>query len=87
MRVITKTLASGTRKLFIRMSTSEYQEADEDHQGFCTACGEPRDCCEPDAREYPCEACGLNRVFGLEELLCDGVLILVPDAEAAEVEG
>jgi len=37
--------------------------------GFCVACGAERDGCEPDARNYPCEACGAMAVYGAEELL------------------
>jgi hypothetical protein len=40
-----------------------------DDPGFCTACGEEADGCEPDARHYKCEACGLFAVFGADELL------------------
>lgn len=29
-----------------------------DNPGFCIACGEEAEGCEPDAREYECEACG-----------------------------
>lgn len=37
--------------------------------GICLACGEDADDCEPDARNYECEACGENKVFGAEEIL------------------
>jgi len=37
--------------------------------GFCIACGEEADGCEPDARRYPCACCGENKVYGAEELL------------------
>ena len=40
-----------------------------DNPGFCLACGYEQDGCEPDAREYECEECGAERVFGAEELL------------------
>jgi len=40
--------------------------------GFCLACGAERDGCEPDAREYPCDECGENEVFGAEECLLMG---------------
>lgn len=40
-----------------------------ENPGFCAACGEEHDGCEPDARHYPCEACGRNLVFGAQELL------------------
>lgn len=37
--------------------------------GFCTACGEEQEGCEPDARNYLCEGCEECEVFGAEELL------------------
>lgn len=43
-------------------------EAD-DNLGFCTACGAEACCVEPDARQYECEQCGENAVYGAEELL------------------
>lgn len=39
-----------------------------DNPGFCTACGEEAEGCEPDARRYTCEACGAKAVFGAEWL-------------------
>lgn len=38
-------------------------------EGFCRKCGESQDCVEPDARNYKCESCGADEVFGAEELL------------------
>lgn len=40
-----------------------------DNPGFCVACGEDADGCEPDARRYECECCGARAVYGAEELL------------------
>ncbi len=40
-----------------------------DNPGFCTACGEEADGCEPDARKYTCEYCDEKAVYGAEELL------------------
>ena len=40
-----------------------------ENPGFCVECGEDADGCEPDAREYPCEVCGEEAVYGAEELL------------------
>lgn len=40
-----------------------------DNPGFCIACGEDADGCEPDARGYECESCGEHKVYGAEELL------------------
>lgn len=40
-----------------------------DNPGFCLACGNEQEGCEPDARDYECEACGESQVFGADELL------------------
>lgn len=40
-----------------------------DNPGFCKACGAEHDNCEPDARNYKCDHCGKNEVFGAEEFL------------------
>ena len=40
-----------------------------DNPGFCIACGEEQEGCEPDARNYECESCGEHKVFAPEELL------------------
>lgn len=42
---------------------------EDDGTGFCRACGESQGGCEPDARNYQCESCGENEVFGAAELL------------------
>lgn len=43
-----------------------------DNPGFCLACGEEQEGCEPDARNYLCESCGKHRVFGAQEILLMG---------------
>lgn len=40
-----------------------------DNPGFCVKCGSDYEGCEPDAREYKCDQCGENAVYGAEELL------------------
>lgn len=40
--------------------------------GLCLACGAERDCVEPDAENYPCEACGEEQVFGAEQIVLLG---------------
>ena len=42
-----------------------------DNPGFCLACGHEQGGCEPDARRYPCEACGESKVYGAEELMIE----------------
>ncbi len=56
----------------IAMTEAEFLRGSEEMEGICLDCGEYRDMCEPDAREYPCEGCGENKVYGLEELLVMG---------------
>ena len=51
------------------LQAAEEQMLGDGNAGFCTACGEERDGCEPDARRYPCEACGANKVYGASELI------------------
>lgn len=41
----------------------------DDNLGFCLACGAQADGVEPDARNYECDTCGEEQVFGAEELL------------------
>lgn len=40
-----------------------------DNPGFCLICGDEAMGVEPDARNYTCEACGAEQVFGADELL------------------
>lgn len=42
--------------------------------GFCVECGEEAYGVEPDARKYPCEACGEKEVYGAEELVVMGLV-------------
>lgn len=44
----------------------------DEYIGLCADCGEEREMCEPDAREYSCESCGLRAVFGAESYLTEG---------------
>ena len=43
-----------------------------DNPGFCLACGNEQEGCEPDARNLECEECGQRQVFGAEEILMMG---------------
>lgn len=59
------------------ITTWRVQEAVEDEMfglgnpGFCKACGEDADGCEPDARNYKCDFCGEHQVFGAAEILME----------------
>jgi len=74
MRVIPYTTTRGAAQFRPALTEAEYREADM--SGFCLACGEAADGVEPDARRYPCEACGALKVYGLEELLVMGLLTI-----------
>lgn len=39
--------------------------------GYCIACGYEHDGVEPDARNYECEDCGEDAVYGAQELLME----------------
>jgi hypothetical protein len=40
-----------------------------ENPGICVCCGASAEGVEPDAREYECESCGEQGVYGAEELL------------------
>jgi hypothetical protein len=42
--------------------------------GVCLACGAEADGCEPDARNYTCDNCGEDQVFGASEALLGGLI-------------
>lgn len=47
----------------------EESETTLSNPGICLACGADADGCEPNARNYECEACGKNKVFGAQEVI------------------
>jgi hypothetical protein len=51
------------------LAACERAMASLDNPGFCLACGEEAEGCEPDARRYACDNCGERRVYGAEEIL------------------
>jgi hypothetical protein len=51
------------------LEAAERHQGSLDNPGFCLVCGCEADGVEPDARNYECEACGAEQVFGAEELL------------------
>ena len=55
------------------MDAVERQRSSLDNPGFCMACGEEADGCEPDARGYECESCEEMEVYGAEEILMEVV--------------
>jgi rRNA maturation endonuclease Nob1 len=61
------------------MAASEFEEACDAYQGFCTNCRRiTTDTVEPDAREYECESCGERAVYGAEEALFMDLIEIIP---------
>jgi len=53
----------------VTVTIEEWHELRSEYIGVCLACGDTRDCCEPDADDYSCESCGENAVQGADNLL------------------
>lgn len=60
----------------ITLTVDEYQELVDDSGGYCMACGETVYGVEPDAHGYDCDGCGAPCVYGAEELLLLGDVLL-----------
>jgi hypothetical protein len=58
----------------IRFSLEELMAAHDAQCGFCISCGHEQDGCEPGARGYTCDECGLNMVYGAEECVVMGLV-------------
>lgn len=53
----------------IPMTMATFHDANENYIGYCANCGAEKEACEPDARNYKCDDCGLLEVYGTQELL------------------
>jgi len=55
----------------MRIKLERLEEAlfQDNNVGFCLNCGQDAHNVEPDARDYKCESCGRNRVYGAEEII------------------
>lgn len=63
----------------IRISEEDFRELVENCGGICLSCENQQSGCEPDVRNYQCEECGANQVFGAEELLVMGKIEFTED--------
>lgn len=65
-----------------KLTEARYRALCDEYSGLCRTCGEERmGDTEPDARDYPCEACGEDAVYGVEELLMMGEVEIVEEGE------
>ena len=70
-----------------KMINCTEDDIEEGTNGGCLACGEIQyGGVEPDARNYLCESCGENQVFGMKELLIMGKITLTNENDEAETE-
>ena len=53
----------------VLIEACERRHSSLDDPGFCLICGNEAGGVEPDARNYTCENCGAEQVFGVEELI------------------
>ena len=51
------------------IEAAERRHTSLDDPGFCLICGCEAYGVEPDARNFVCESCGADTVFGIEELI------------------
>ena len=72
---------TNTGKTRYRPVVTEDELAELDTTGFCVACEAEVLGVEPDARQYACESCGEEAVYGVEELIVMGLVRIVGDEE------
>ena len=63
---------------------AEYKELQSTEMGICVSCLNRQGPVEPDARDYRCDSCGENQVFGIEELLIAGKLEIIEEESNAK---
>lgn len=60
----------------IHMTLKEVEDLAEDYCGVCIECGNVRNDCEPDARNYDCYDCGKKSVFGMDEAILQSLIFV-----------
>jgi hypothetical protein len=72
------TVLGGKKRRTWRMTEQEYQEHVDSYNGVCLSCGEVRyGDTEWDASGYPCDACGKDRVIGIENAMIEDRIIIL----------
>lgn len=70
-----KTKSGGFSHRFT-MREVEFARMTDASEGLCCGCGQAQSGCEPDARKVRCEACDAPRVYGVEELIFMGNVVI-----------
>jgi hypothetical protein len=66
----------------IYLTESIYHQLQADYSGICLKCFTVRrGDTEPDARNYPCDACETNFVYGISELIIRGIVNFIDEGE------
>lgn len=81
MRFVAKKPGVSGVKIFL--SEGEYRDFLNQSIGICMECGELRDMCEPDARQYKCDVCGALRAYGVEVLMMSNVICVTEKGRRA----
>jgi len=63
----------------VRIRESDYHVIREEYTGFCAICRRmTTDNVEPDTRRHPCDACGADTVYGIDEAVTMGFVAVSP---------
>ena len=66
----------------LKLTEAEFTSHREEYDGYCLYCNEfTYGGVEPDATRYLCEGCGEKQLFGIEELLLEGLIEIVKSHE------
>lgn len=63
-------------ELTFTMTDEEYRVLRNEDAGRCIACGAEAYGVEPDACNYPCDGCNEDQVYGIEELMLMGRIVI-----------
>jgi hypothetical protein len=74
-------MATTSAKVF-KITQEQYEDLAEGYGGICLSCGSTQyGEVEPDAEDYACDACGENKVYGIEQALISGRIAFTDDDE------
>ena len=77
MKAIPYTTKSGKKQFKPQVTRARMEKIMFDGgSGWCLHCGEEVYGIEPDARKYTCDACNLPKVYGMEELMMMGLVVI-----------
>jgi hypothetical protein len=74
---------SMTERCPIVLSAERYREMADGMLGVCLECHDERECTEPDAEGYKCDACGSMSVVGIELALVAGQIEISASPESS----